>query len=112
MPSYIYTKKDVGIDAGQWVEEVDYTHMMESMEPDNCRFTPVMDFEYGGMSFKGIEFSYEQNVASTYPGPEYCLCLATKTGDTILDYNVYYWKNEKTAALDVLEEAVESTILK
>ena len=108
---FVYTKSDVDIDPGQWVEEVDWTNILGKMEPDNAEYTPVEDYDIGGYDLKGIEFRYVQNVKSTYPGPEYCLCLARKDGSTIIDYNAYYYPGEKDEIMKVLEDVIKNTEL-
>ncbi|MCR4655811.1 MAG: hypothetical protein K5770_06235, partial [Lachnospiraceae bacterium] len=98
---------DIPVDAGQFVEESDYTMLAESFGVENVKIGSEVEFEIGGREISGMNYTVEDS-ENDGSDARYFQCLAFKEDDVIMDFTVYYWDDVKDTIMGIRDAAMEN----
>ena len=99
----IWRYSDVPIDAGQFLEESVYAHMVESYGSNMIEAGTVKNYSVGGKTLPGILFVYkvgEYTVES--------LRLMYKSGDDLINFTAKYLSGDSDVTMEALNLAVQN----
>ncbi len=98
---------DIPIDAGQFVEESDYTMFTESFGEEYIEAGPLEEYEVGGRKLSGMLFTLAD---PNDPDVETrnIMSLAYKEGDVLIDFTAYYWDDVRNTIRGITEVAIEN----